>query len=419
MSVLVKTIENGKKIDRALSSAKSCNDWNHKKIIALGRVMCTKTMKAGPDLVDTVQASANLEASLNGEAIAKWMEMAVKWEESSANPNPFETLQKDDHLAKVRSDLAREAAERAAKGEEEEDDVQEDMHVTEFIAVGLQLEEQQRTLKFDADASGLHPTDDQRRTMTERSSKLRRKIEVWMDTQTKFFPIVTKLREAEERTRKRGAKAGVVPGIKVEEMALWLPSAMWKGNRPREDVCRAEVLQHEYRMRVGQANEALDEIRRQLLVRTHLYREKDDQAPSVRTSMRSLAKIKAVDDRIRRCAAQYRVAYAALEVLGPAVNSDGWKVSLQPLLVEDVRERPRKTIGDEERQRARGKLPKRKRQKKKTKERPMSWIWVVQGKELVEGEDPELNEALRTEWAKTRARVLRWTEDTSVRLLSK
>ncbi|KAJ7491600.1 hypothetical protein B0H11DRAFT_2228769 [Mycena galericulata] len=240
-----------------------------------------------------------------------------------------------------------------------------------------------------------------------------------MDTQTKFFPIVTKLREAEERTRKRGAKAGVVPGIKVEEMALWLPSAMWKGNRPREDVCRAEVLQHEYRMRVGQANEALDEIRRQLLVRTHLYRQKDDQAPSVRTSMRSLAKIKAVDDRIRRCAAQYRVAYAALEVLGPAVNSDGWKVSLQPLLVEDVRGRPRKTIGDEERQRARGKLPKRKRQKKKTKERPMSWIWVVQGKELVEGEDPELNEALRTEWAKTRARVLRWTEDTSVRLLSK
>ncbi|KAJ7780820.1 hypothetical protein DFH07DRAFT_950044 [Mycena maculata] len=243
------------------------NDWNHKKIVTFGRIMRSKTLRAGPEMVDAVRAREELEQSLTPESVATWLDMAVKWEVDSINLNPFETLEKDDHLAKVRADLAKAAAERAAKGEEDEVDVQEEMHVTEFVAMGLQLEEQQIDLKFDIEAMGQHPTDDQRRTMIERSSKLRWKIGTWIDTQVLFFPVVTKLRELDDKARKRAAEGKVVPGIKVEDMSLWLPSAMWKGRRGRTEVCKVEILEYEYRMRVGQGSQALDEIWKQLLVR--------------------------------------------------------------------------------------------------------------------------------------------------------
>ncbi|KAJ7017626.1 hypothetical protein C8F04DRAFT_1279060 [Mycena alexandri] len=386
------------------------NDWNHKNIVALGRTMLAKTTRAVPQMVETVEALADLEKSLDEAVVMKWTDMAEKWEKSAANPNPFETMEKDDHLAKVRRDLAMEAAEREVSGLNDDWEVQEDMHVTELLVVGLQLEEQQRALKFDSDAIGLHLTDDQRRNLVERSSKLRRKLNVWIETQSKFFPVVTKMRDADDKARKRAARTRVVPGVRVENVSLLMPSAMWKRRGNRVDVCKADVLRHEYRLRVGQGNEALHEIRRQLLVRTHLYKHKDRQIRWVRANMRSSDRIEAVNDRIRRCAAQYRAARTALVTLGPALGEDAWEQSLRVLAKDDIRGRPRATFGDPERQVA-TRMSKKQRRKKKAKERPMSWIWVVQGKAAVAGEDPALNEALRIEWARARARAHRWTEE--------
>jgi hypothetical protein len=69
--------------------------------------------------------------------------MVEKWEADIEAPNPFETIRKDQHVASVRAELAAEAAAREAAGAEEVDAVRGDMHVTELIATGLQLEEQQ------------------------------------------------------------------------------------------------------------------------------------------------------------------------------------------------------------------------------------------------------------------------------------
>lgn len=112
--------------------------------------MLKKTTDAVPEMVATKIALDDMERDLRGaapedelEAIEVWTKMAELWEEDSDKPNPFETLAKDDHLAKVRRELAEEAAGRAEAGEEEEGEVVEDMHVTEMISMGLQLEEQQ------------------------------------------------------------------------------------------------------------------------------------------------------------------------------------------------------------------------------------------------------------------------------------
>jgi hypothetical protein len=69
--------------------------------------------------------------------------MAEAWEKDVESANPFESTKKNEHLARVRRELAEEAAAREAEGVEILGAVRADMHVTELLAMGLQLEEQQ------------------------------------------------------------------------------------------------------------------------------------------------------------------------------------------------------------------------------------------------------------------------------------
>ncbi|KAJ7459006.1 hypothetical protein FB451DRAFT_1097561 [Mycena latifolia] len=390
------------------------NDLNHKKIIALGYALRKKMQTAVPDMVKTARALANLEESTGPATVKEWTEMAVKWEADPDAPNPFETLHKDDHLAKVRSELAAEAAAREAAGKEDDGAIRDDMHITELLSMGLQLEEQQRILAFDVAATGLHPMDNQRRAMIERTAKLRRKIFAWIDLQSKFFPELVRIRELEDRARARHAGTQPVLGVKVSDIALWLPAAIAAAPGGGRDVasCTTEIQLHEYRLRVGQGNEALHEVRRLLLVRTHLYKLKDRHTRGVRANMRSGDKISALNDRIRRAAAQYRAARRALETLGRVLKRNEWQRTLQELKEEDVRGLPRARFGDPERQAGR-KGRKRTRKSRKAeraeRERPLSWIWIAQ--EYNPGSDEAMTEGVRIEWAKARARRLRWSEE--------
>ncbi|KAJ6619067.1 hypothetical protein B0H10DRAFT_1947080 [Mycena sp. CBHHK59/15] len=122
-----------------------------------GRVMLKKTKNAVPQMVETKFALDDMEESLSladvmcndGESrerkgtVEEWTEMAERWEKDPEAPNPFETRAKDDHLAQVRKDLAEEAAAREAAGMEDAGAVRDDMHITEMLSMGLQLEEQQ------------------------------------------------------------------------------------------------------------------------------------------------------------------------------------------------------------------------------------------------------------------------------------
>ncbi|KAJ7088346.1 hypothetical protein C8R44DRAFT_649600, partial [Mycena epipterygia] len=386
------------------------NDWNHKKIVVLGYALRKKMENAVPEMVKTRRALADMDESLGSEPVAEWTTMATKWEKDPDAPNPFETLRKDEHLA-MRSELAAEAAQRAAEGNEVAGDVRGDMHITELIAMGLQLEGEEIILGSDISTTGLHPTDDQRRAMIERTSKLRRKVFAWIDVQAKFFPGLTTLREMEDEARARAAETQPIPGVKVSDIALWLPSAIVAAPGPaaKEVVCKEEVLSHEYRLRVGQANEMLHEVRRLLLVRTHLYKLNDTQSRGVRANTRSGDKIAALNDRIKRAAVQYRVARRALVKLGRALKRNDWAWALLDLKEEHVRGLPRAQFSDPEKKKRR-----RKRSTKKArleKERELSWIWINRGGRHEPGDEVAMNEAVRVEWAKARAQCLRWDKE--------
>jgi hypothetical protein len=105
--------------------------------------MRRKLEKAVPEMTKTRAAFADMNKSTGVKVVEEWTDMALLWDADVSNPNPFETIRKDQHLAKVRTALAAEAAAREAAGKEDVGAVKGDMHITELISMGLQLEEQQ------------------------------------------------------------------------------------------------------------------------------------------------------------------------------------------------------------------------------------------------------------------------------------
>lgn len=226
--------------------------------------------------------------------------------------------------------------------------------------------------------------------MIERTSKLRRKIFAWIDVQTSFFPGLKNVRELEDAVRARAAEAQPVPGISVSQIKLWLPSAIaaMPGSAVGGVRVKDDDLQHEYRLRVGQVQEGLHEVRRLLLVRTHLYQLKDRHSRGVRANMRSQDKITALNSQIQRAAAQYRAARTALQALGRALKQHDWERTLLELKEDDVRGLPQSKFHDPTRK----KMKKRKRRKKV--QRPPSWIWTTQGAQYDPGDGAAMNEGM-------------------------
>ncbi|KAJ7276586.1 hypothetical protein C8J57DRAFT_1061539, partial [Mycena rebaudengoi] len=366
------------------------NDLNHKKITRLGAMMLKKTENAVPEMVETRTALDDMEELLGGAegvTVKAWTAMAEAWEKDMESPNPFESAKKNEHLAQVRRELAEEAAAREANSSEVPGAVRSEMHVTELLAMGLQLEETQRVLGWDTAATGLHPTDNQRTTLVERTSKLRRKIVTWMEIQEQFFPQVSRLRDLEDAARARASRTQPIQGVRVQDLALWLPSAIQK--KAGETPCAPDVLEYEYRMRVGQVHEALHNMRRQLLVRTKLYKWKDPNAQGVAANTRANEKIDAINDTIRRLASAYRVARAALVVLGTALKRSEWEWTLKELREEDVRGLPCRRGRNTDDQRRRG--------WRRRRSEPCANFFLFS--------------ALRIEWAKARAHCMRWREE--------
>ncbi|KAF7360930.1 CxC2 domain-containing protein [Mycena sanguinolenta] len=374
------------------------NDWNHKKIVALGRVMLERVQKAVGQMMEK-------QEDLN------WTMAIELWEHNPRNPNPFDIKEKHATLQAVRKRIAEETKD-AVEGDRA-DDVRGDLHVSEMLAMGMQLESQQRDLASDGAALKTHASDGQKTTLLERGNKLRRKIASWVRTQTEFQPDVARLRERDDLARAESAKTQPTAGVSVEALELWLPS---KQARTPGVIVKQSHARYEFDMREARAYEALEEIRRLLLVRTHHYKFKDKNVSGVSGHTRSRQAIAVLDERIRREAGEYRAARRALASLAPQLGETRWSLILKELAPKDIRGMPRGLFSE----------PDKKRRKKKRSrqgqddEEPveMSWIWRTGLTSLAaaastseEAAVKATNESLRVEWAKTRARAHRWTEE--------
>ena len=187
--------------------------------------------------------------------------------------------------------------------------------------------------------------------MQERKNSLSKKIKSWTTVQLLYMPEVSALcvrddQDASDKSTERPP----------QDLPLYLPSSL-----PTGTPCTLKLQQYEFRLREGQAFEALENVRRHLRLRTHLYKHKDKNITGQRANTRSQNLINHTQGKVNGAAAMYRRARDALTRLSAPLGEIGWRGQLLALTPEDIR--PLKE-GDEGASEGTRKL---------------SWIWKVVG----------------------------------------
>lgn len=151
-----------------------------------------------------------------------------------------------------------------------------------------------------------------------------RHIEAWASVQTLYIPCVTSLR----------AKSSPEPETirKPEAFQLWLPSVL-----QRQVPCDVKLEEIEWKLRMGQASDTLEELRQGLRSRSYMLRFKDRFLHGQGANTRARNCLKSVDAKIDASAAKYRAAHCALLALSPLLGKTGWKETFRFLDNEDIR----------------------------------------------------------------------------------
>ncbi|OBZ68235.1 hypothetical protein A0H81_12000 [Grifola frondosa] len=252
-----------------------------------------------------------------------------------------------------------------------------------MIVVGLELEEHQRRLKVDAAALGQHATDLQRAKLIERQNTLQRKIDAWREVQLLYMPGV-----AAHRQRTISTDTTVLP----QHVPLLLPSAVCN-----KIPCDTSLLEQEWRLRHAQAHDVLNDLRGHLELRSHLYKYKDRFVRGQHHNTRARTIITGVQSKVDADVSRYRTAQAALVSMAAILGKSGWQAALWPLNDGDVRHVTEGEDGESEGRRT------------------LSWIWKACGAVVECDKDgrvqEHLQDSLRREWCKARARAYRWWEE--------
>ncbi|KAG2746737.1 hypothetical protein P692DRAFT_201840841 [Suillus brevipes Sb2] len=348
--------------------------YNWKKVTNFGISLLSKIKTAIPECEQHQRDFEEFNRALTEERpseVAQWKEVVESWECDLSSKNPFEITTVSMTLAAVRLKLSQQEAEDLENGLN--NSLHMDISPSVLISSGMDLEEQHA-----------HPTDLQMTRLQERSNALLRKIEQWCNIQLLYMPAVGRLRAAEL------ANAPSIREEKAHEVKLWLPSKV----KETTELCEGPLCAYEWELRRAQAHEALDELRRQLRLRTHLYKFKDAHIRGQRANTRATTVLNKVEQSMKTAVARYRRAWSAVKTLSMALGNPNWEVELPELQPADVRGMAEGEIGQSE------------------GTRTLSWIWKTRGVAGV-GEDGEavLSEGLRIEWCKSRARANRWAEE--------
>ncbi|KAJ7814657.1 hypothetical protein B0H13DRAFT_1664617 [Mycena leptocephala] len=338
------------------------NNWNH-KILGLGKCLLERMQKAIANMTTLQLELLEVKLGLPDAVVTEWTKEMEDWELDAEKPSPFNVTDEHEGLFAFRGRLVTAVA--ASRAGDTEDDVRGNLHASEMIDMGLHLEEQQQDLASDAGALKTHATDHQKTALLEWSNKLGRKLLEWMKIRKLFTPTVAILRAADKKARATAARLQPTLQVPVHAMKLLLPSRL--ATMP-DTVVKESHAPYEFQLRVGQADEALREVRSLLLVRTKKCSWKDDFARGVTASTRTKTSIKL--PRATFADANHRLRTK--------------KRKMQEEIEVEMR-------------------------RKELDERPASWILLM----LLSEEDAEtgMMEALQIEWARTQARAWRWMEE--------
>lgn len=206
-----------------------------------------------------------------------------------------------------------------------------------------------RCLRVETESLGLHATDLQKAKVQFRANALMQRIDAWTTVQTLYIPGVASLQ----------AQAALMNNAvqKPQDISLWMPSAI-----SRQVACDTKLEEIEWKRCIGQAHDALNELRHALRSCSYMLRFKDRFYRGQGANTRCRNSLKAVDAKVDASAAKYCAAYSTLLRLSTLLGKVGWKNTLRPLHADDIRSMT-EGIND---------LPSEGQQR-------LSWIWLVCG----------------------------------------
>jgi hypothetical protein len=248
-------------------------------------------------------------------------------------------------------------------------------------------------LRYEASLITGNKSSKQHADLQEKRNGLSRRITQWREVQLVYMPMVASLL-LETGTISLGTSDTSVGSELAEAIPLHLPSSL--PSSLRNSSSQSSLAEKEYRLRIGQADEGLEHIRhgRRMITGLIQFKKFNISGAGNKPNTRFRTIVNRLQNRIQRAADVYRTAYNALLILQP----DGdWKIRFRSLQPNDIRGPGRQA--DDPLQQSHSRYE-------------MSWIWLVgKGSGSVGSGEGELDESLRAEWAKMKARQDRWDEE--------
>ncbi|KAK7052722.1 CxC2 domain-containing protein [Favolaschia claudopus] len=389
------------------------NFWNWLKLIGLPSILRRRLDAAKKEAAAQREAFEAFTLQ-QVERVPVWKQMVEDFERDPLSKNPYETKITGLTEMEVRLQFAKEEEDEAKRG----NSALHEVSPSSFVAAGLELEDQQRRVRVQAELKKAGTTA-QQINMKDLRAKLNRGINRFRKLQATYTPAA--IQALARRTTSEEEFA--------EDVPLMLPSALSATER-EDGGCVRGVVEVENVLRAAQCRTALPRLRNQLHIKSRLLLYKKNNSRHQGMNTRSRTIVARNESKIRLHSEKFQMAWEARLRL---VNGDASKVGWPRLKKEDIRcmqdaeqvsrdaEKRRKAnerrLVREDEMREDGLLPPLAEDEEMVTRggenmREISWIWTMAG---TAGTDEELDDALRIEWSKAWARSRRWTEE--VRLL--
>ncbi|KAI0703791.1 hypothetical protein BC835DRAFT_1230192, partial [Cytidiella melzeri] len=363
---------------------------NWQKFIGIGPTLKRRLKDASIEKVAQDRIYDDFRHHLQAENVRTWTDAVLAWEKDPTLPSPYCIPSSGITEAEVKARLLEEDAEAA-----EEDGPNADQVSPAAMLIALfDMEEQQRRFKakYPRQSSGQPQRTaavvQKRRSLQLRITKLRL-------LQAAYMPIVPQLLARRHRLPHAEELA--------EDEMLFFPSQLRADNL---FACTPGIVEIEERLREGQLHDALDKLRLHLHIKTRLITFKDRNVRNQVANTRARGRIDANEIKVKASASKYRRAREAkLALAGPGDWENKWRV----LRDTDVRTMKGDIVEDSAVLAGAG-IPSSAPSADSEGRRKTSWIWLS-ADVTDEGNPSGMNNALRVEFLKARARCHRFTEE--------
>ncbi|KAJ7735174.1 hypothetical protein B0H16DRAFT_1731438 [Mycena metata] len=378
---------------------------NFAKNVGQGDALQRKLLVAIAERDRQVEAFKEISSTIERSVRSEWKKKVVAWHEDPTQENPYTLRRKDCPTeAEVRLEVKRDEDAAMLGGTSP----LQGSTATAFLIAGLQIEEAQRRIVGELGGTALMTADregklhDWRHTLLVKIGKFRDLQKIYMPS---MAPSAATALAAAEATRDPDA-----PPPKAERIKLLMPSQMKPDSNDPLRGCVKGLLAMEAKLRVAQCNNSLVKLRARLHAKHHFIAFRNEHVTGQIQSTKARTLIGQIGERVEACAQKYRNTRTALIQLSGEADA----VQFRELRAQDIQ-----LDGDAGETDAAahkklamisaGRGARAPRNAPGESRRVMSWIWTAPG--ALDNEEERLHDSVRVEWARARARKIRWEEE--------